>query len=107
MTSIWNELCLREKMLKCSCNKRKVKEEFLSQRRLFNAEVQRAKREYWKKKQADVEELESTDPRMFWKEIGKIGIGQDRRKEIPMEVKLSNGNLSNNVNDVLKVSKTG
>ena len=108
LTSIWNELCLHEKkMLKCSCNKRKIKEEFLSQRRLFNAEVQRAKREYWKKKQAELGELESTDPKMFWKEIGKIGVGQDRSKEVPMEVKLSNGNLSNNVNDVLKIWKTG
>ena len=63
--------------------------------------------QFGSKKQADIVELESTDPKMFWKEIGKIGIRQDMRKEIPMEVKLSVGNLNNNVNDVLKVRKTG
>ena len=108
LTSIWNELCLREKtMLKCRNDKRKIRAEFLTQRKLFNAEVQRAKRAHWKMKQVEIEELESTNPKRFWKEIGKIGIGQDRRKDIPMEVKLPNGDISTNVKDVMNVWKTG
>ena len=100
-------MCARKKeMLKCKSKKRN-KAGFLAYRKMFNAEVQRAKRAFWKKKQTDIEELESTDSKMFWKEIGKIGISQDRRKEIPMEVKLPNGDISTNVSDILNVWKTG
>ena len=44
-----------------------------------------------------------SDPNEFWKKIGKVGVGTDRSKNIPMEVKLDNGSVSNDVNDVLKV----
>ena len=42
-----------------------------------------------------------SDPNEFWKKIGKVGVGTDRSKNIPMEVKLDNGSVSNDVNDVL------
>ena len=51
--------------------------------------------------------METSDQKSFWKEIGKIGIGQERRKEIPCEVKLSNGEVSNKLGDVLDVWKAG
>lgn len=93
-------------MLNCHRGgKRKAREEFLLQKKSFNAEVQRAKRVYWKKRQADIEEWDSTDKKLFWKEIGKIGISQERRKEIPMEVKLPDGEISRNIDDVLNVWK--
>ena len=60
-----------------------------------------------RKKQTEIEELGSRDQNLFWKEIGKIGVGQDRRNEIPMEVKLSSGEISNNTQEVLSVWKNG
>ena len=42
---------------------------------------------FGRKKQTEIEELESKDQNLSRKEIGKIGVGQDRRNEIPMEVK--------------------
>ena len=51
--------------------------------------------------------METSDQKSFWKEIGRIGIVQERRKEIPCEVKLSNGEVSNKLGDVLDVWKTG
>ena len=44
---------------------------------------------------------------MFWKEIGKLGIGKDRRQSIPMEVLLPDGSLSTKGEDVLRVWKNG
>ena len=37
--------------------------------------------------------METSDQKSFWKEIGKFGIGRERKKEIPCEVKLSNGEV--------------
>ena len=51
--------------------------------------------------------METSDQKSFWKEIGKIGIGQERKKEIPCEVKLINGEVSSKLDDVLEVWKTG
>ena len=72
-------------------SKRTKRCEFLRQRKVFNREVQKAKRKFWKQKQIEIEQLETSDQKSFWKEIGKIGVGQERKKEIPCEVKLSNG----------------
>ena len=47
------------------------------------------------------------NPKMFWKEIGKLCIGKDRRQIIPMEVLLPDGVLSIKDEDVLRVWKNG
>ncbi|VDI10211.1 Hypothetical predicted protein [Mytilus galloprovincialis] len=45
--------------------------------------------------------MESGNQREFWKEIGRIGVGQERRKLIPMEVQLQNGEITNDKYSVL------
>ena len=102
LTDIWNELCLKEKsMLKSESRfKRTRREEFLRHRKLFNREVQKAKQRFWKKKQVDIEQLEISDQKSFWKEIGRIGIGQERKKDIPTDVKLANGEVRCKPEDV-------
>ena len=67
---------------------------------MFNREVQKAKRRFWKKKQVEIEQLETSDQKSFWKEIGRIGIGQERKKDIPTEVKLANGEVRCKPEDV-------
>ena len=71
LTILWNELCLKEKaMLKAEANSKRIKrEDFLRQRKLFNKEVQRAKRRYWKAKQIEIENLETSDQKAFWKQL--------------------------------------
>ncbi|VDH98527.1 Hypothetical predicted protein [Mytilus galloprovincialis] len=39
----------------------------------------------------------------FWKEIGKISVGEERRKRIPMEVVREDGTTSNDMTDILQV----
>ena len=55
LTVLWNELCLKEKaMLKAEAHSKRIKREnFLRQRKLFNNEVQKAKRKHWKTKQRE------------------------------------------------------
>ena len=79
---------------------------FNSYRKYFSKEIQKTKRLFWKRKQTELENLESNNPKMFWKEIGKLDIGKDRRQFIPMEVMLPNGEVSTN-EDVLHVWKNG
>lgn len=67
--------------------------------------MQRSKRTYVLQKQTDIENLEATIPNLFWKEIGKIGIGQERRKFIPMAVILDDGSISSVTGEVLNKSK--
>ena len=109
LTVVWNELCIKEKaMLRSDIKlKRTKRDEFLRHRKVFNREVQKAKRKFWRQKQNEIEQLETSDQKSFWKEIGKIGIGQERKKEIPCEVILPNGETSCNIEDVLEVWKTG
>ena len=67
-------------MLKAEAISKRIKrEDFLRQRKLFNKEVQRAKRNYWKAKQIEKENLETPDQKALWKQIGTIGIGQERK----------------------------
>ena len=80
---------------------------FNSYRKYFSKEVQKARRQFWKRKQTEIESLENNNPKMFWKEIGKLGIGNDRRQFIPMEVMLPNGEISTNEEDVLREWKNG
>ena len=52
-------------------------------------------------KQAEIDELQSKNQTMFWKEIGKIGVGQERRKNIPLEILKPDGSVSSDVTEVL------
>ena len=62
------------------------KKRFLDKRKQFDREVQKAKRQFHRKQQADIETHNADNPREFWKEIGKIGIGTERQKQVPFEV---------------------
>ena len=108
LSIIWNELCNKERaMLRAERNcKQKKRYAFLTQRKLFNREVQKAKRKFWKMKQIEIENLESSDQNSFWKDIGKIGVAKERKKDIPFEVKMANVEISNNPEDVMQVWKT-
>ncbi|VDH96384.1 Hypothetical predicted protein [Mytilus galloprovincialis] len=104
LTVLWNKVCEAEKdMLKCkiTSRKREFRSVFIMKRKNFDREAQRAKRHYWRNKVLRIDELESGNQREFWKEIGRIGVGQERRKLIPMEVQLQNGEITNDKDSVL------
>ncbi|VDI31988.1 Hypothetical predicted protein [Mytilus galloprovincialis] len=73
---------------------------FVNKRKLFDKAVQKAKRQYWYSMQ---EELSNScgNPKEFWRKIGKIGVGSERQNYIPMEVKLDNGQISSDKDEVL------
>ena len=110
LSEIWNTLCKKGggNMITCKTNqKRQLRGAFNSYRKYFSKEVQKGKRQFWKRKRTEIESLENNNPKMFWKEIGKLGIGKDRRQFIPMEVVLPNGEISTNEEEVLREWKNG
>ncbi|CAG2185629.1 unnamed protein product [Mytilus edulis] len=93
------KLWKKGKLSRVSCVE--LKSSFVSKRRVFDREVQKAKRKYWYTLQQELLLESKTDQQTFWKKIGKIGIASERKTLIPMEVVDANGNVSLNVDDVL------
>ena len=61
--------------------KSRNKKRLIHARKQLGREVQKFRR-----KQVDIEALNADNPREFWKEIGKIGIGAERQYQLPFEV---------------------
>ena len=71
---ICNELCVKEKaILRSEVKSRRTKrDKFLRQRKVFNREVQKVIHKFWKKKQADKEQLETSGQKSFGKKSAKL-----------------------------------
>jgi len=82
-------------------DQKKCIETFKQARMTFDKSVQRTKRAYLRKVQLELSTAEKEDGNFFWKTIGKLGIGSERGKAIPMEVKLADGTISTSRTDVL------
>ncbi|CAG2193661.1 unnamed protein product [Mytilus edulis] len=63
-------------------------------------------RQYWYRSQDKLLNIQRRDPREFWKNIGKIGVGSERQKTIPMEVVLEDGSICSDTNIILNKWKT-
>lgn len=103
LSELWNDQCKAEKNMlkgqKSDC--KRLRHYYVTKRKLFNRAVQRAKRQYLRQKQAEIDETESKNQSMFWKEIGKIGVGQERRKTIPLEIVKPDGSVTTDKNEML------
>jgi hypothetical protein len=70
-------------------------------RKQFDKSLRRAKRLYQLNKQNELLQLSNSDSKSFWKKIGRIGIAEDRNKNIPWEVKRGNGSVTRDKSEVL------
>ncbi|CAG2201701.1 unnamed protein product [Mytilus edulis] len=81
--------------------KKDLRHIFVEKRKLFDKSSQKAKRQFWYNSQEQLLDDQKRDPREFWKKIGKVGVGNERQKSIPMEVTLDDGTTSTDTNTVL------
>ncbi len=103
--NLWLQMCQAEtEWLSCSDGprRREKKADYVRACKAFDKERQKCKRQFWKKEQDRLLDECETDPNKFWKSIGKIGISNDRKPGIPMEVYDSEGNLTRNVEAVMR-----
>ncbi|XP_053405160.1 uncharacterized protein LOC128558904 [Mercenaria mercenaria] len=91
---LWVKSKQREEKVSC-------KSEYVSIRKLFDREVQRAKRFYWYNMQQELLTECNVDNTKFWKSNGKVGVWHCKKQSIPNEVVLNNGNISCSLSDVL------
>ena len=73
----------------------------MSVRKEFDRKVQRAKRLHWYRFQPDLMQECNDNSTEVWRTIGKVGIGQTRKRHIPMEVILRDGTVSRDPVSVL------
>ncbi|CAC5418534.1 unnamed protein product [Mytilus coruscus] len=102
---LWDKTCEHEKIwLKwkgCGTKKKRVREQFVTSRNTFDKLLRKEKRSYQMRQQQELLNLSTeNNTRDFWKKIGKLGIANDRRSSIPMEVLTSEGNVCKDVNTV-------
>ncbi|CAG2186862.1 unnamed protein product [Mytilus edulis] len=103
LTLLWNDVCKAERAWhKCHSGcKKDLRHIFVEKRKLFDKSSQKAKRQFWYNSQEQLLDDQKRDPREFWKKIGKVGVGNERQKSIPMEVTLDDGTTSTDTNTVL------
>jgi hypothetical protein len=86
----WHDVCLKEKcFVKAKTGIRnKLKHEFCKTRREFERMLRKYKRKYQENECKQLDNLCSMNQKDMWKYVGKIGINTERKKQIPMEIKI-------------------
>ena len=51
----------------------------------------------------EIQNLDTSNSKDFWKRIGKIGVGKERQNQISIEVILSSGEVSCNTKVILEL----
>ncbi|CAG2196009.1 unnamed protein product [Mytilus edulis] len=99
LTLLWNDVCKAERAWhKCHSGcKKDLRHIFVEN----GKSSQKAKRQFWYHSQEQLLDDQKRDPREFWKKIGKVGVGNERQKSIPMEVTLDDGTTSTDTSTVL------
>ncbi|CAC5383691.1 unnamed protein product [Mytilus coruscus] len=115
----WNQTLQTQWTLSCECEKKwlkfkgpphkkkLLKENYCTERNIFDKINRKFKRKYQIQKENELhEKLKSTNKREFWKSIGKLGIANERKIQIPWEVVDSDGNINTGEKIVLKKWKS-
>ena len=95
MTKIWNSVCVAENQYLHCINEN-------DRYRLRQQTSAQYKRKYWCQQQEEFFKLNSSDQKQFWRKNGNIGIGNEIRSNIPCEVVLENGEITNNLDSKWK-----
>ena len=109
LSMFWNDACIAEQQwLKCkdTGGKKQLRIVYISKRKEFYKNVQKAKRRYWYDMQTNLVKTSEENPQMFWKTISKVGVAFDKRKQIPMEIVGHNGEIISDRHAVLDRWKT-
>ena len=82
--------------------KNRLRQLYNSERKTFDKILRSAKRKYQHSEQERLKTLYTdNDTRGFWKYIGKLGLQNERKPDIPMEIIDNDGNVSTRLDDLL------
>ena len=103
LTLAWKEMSNAEKTFRKIINNRalsKVKRhEFLTKRKLFDKLLRSTERNYNRKKAFEIEEINTSNPTEFWKQISRLG--PKKSTNIPLKVYDDQGNIVDDKDQVL------
>ena len=103
-SGLWNEMYASERTWLRKNNpvtKARKKQAFIGKRRVFDREIRSSKRRYKQEKDKELLKIQNKDQIEFLRKIGSIGTGQTRQNDIPLEVTLADGSVSNDIAIVL------
>ena len=100
---LWCDLCNSENsgcLVNRRLSKKRLREKFCFKRKEFNKMLRKAKRStnYNSKRSCTRNYLTRRD---FWKDIGKLGLANERKSSIPMEILDENAQLKSETFEVL------
>ncbi len=81
----------RKWMKENGSNKQKLRKEYCAIRKEFDRKLKREKRKYQRQQIDELECTFNSNKTEFWKEIGILGINNDRKQMIPSEIKKDAG----------------
>ncbi len=105
LSLLWNDFCVAEKKWSTTMGPEKagLKAVMREKQRRLDTRVQRAKILFWKQQQDELLRMQSSNPKEFWKHVGRLGVAEERKRTIPMEVVIDNeGSISSDSGVVLE-----
>ena len=101
LLSAWNSVRQAEKAWLKDKTNTSLKAEFIQIRKLSDRNVQKEKRTHWIKEQENLIGLHKK-PKEFWKKMNSLGNVKKNQKEIPMEIIINDGSITNDEHAVLE-----
>ena len=102
----WDAVCNAERAwLRCADSTQRrhhLKEVYCTERKFFDRLHRKCKRKHQRQKQFDLLDKFNTDSREFWRDIGKIGLANDRKHSIPLEVIHDDGYMVAGLDNALR-----
>lgn len=98
LSNLWRDMHLSEKNYLNACKKRlrytnEFRNTFIHKRDLFDKALRKYERQYKRAKIENIDNINSTNPREFWKQIKQLG--PKNKVDIPLKVRTENGFTSN------------
>ncbi len=104
LSALWQSLLKAENTYKAYNGERVIKRRLLEQfrcaQKVFDKKYRRSKREFQRKQQDEIEQLNTNDPKKFWEKVKSLG--PNFNKAIPMEILREDGTVCNDFNEVLE-----
>ena len=86
-------------------DKQRLKALAKEKRKALDRAIQSEKRRYWRQMQTELLNLQSSDPKEYWKFVGRLGMNSVRKFRIPWEAVTREGDLVGSYEEVMSIWK--
>ena len=103
LSTMWNEHATTQRAASRSSGpeKQRLNTVAKEKRKMLDKAVQSEKRKYWHRMQQQLLDLQTSDPKEYWRYVGNLGMGSTRKKRIPWEAVQSDGTITSHFNNIM------